>query len=499
MTMSNHKEDGFRLDSKEVYSETTFRHIERGYTKHLGFAIAAAAFGSSFQHGYNTGVLNNPQKVIEEWIKQTIYHRTAEIPPESLITIIWSIAVSIFCVGGMIGGAITGMVADRFGRKGGLLLNNILVVTAAALEGSSKSAGSYEMIILGRFLIGISSGLNAGLVPMYLNEISPMNLRGAVGTVYQLIITISILLAQALGLRSALGSETTWHLLLAFTVIPAIFQLATLPFCPESPKFLLVTKGKELEAQRALTWLRGSASVHEEMDEMRSEFEAMKLIPKASVRELISNNALRIPLIISLTIMVAQQLSGINAVMFYSTEIFKMTGLSDENATYATMGMGFINVLMTVVSLVLVERSGRKTLLLIGFGGMAVVSFLLTIAMIFSKSSVAASYICIILVLLFVIMFAIGPGSIPWFLVSELFNQSARPTATSLAVATNWAANFLVGIGFLPIQKALGSYVFIIFSVILVLSCVFIYKKVPETKNKTMEEISSMFRQQSYQ
>lgn len=120
-----------------------------------------------------------------------------------------------------------GTVADRFGRKGGLLLNNVFVLAASILEGASKSAGSYEMIILGRFLIGINSGLNAGLAPMYLAEVSPINLRGAVGTVYQLVITISILVAQILGLNSLLGSADHWPTLLAVTIVPAIFQVGT--------------------------------------------------------------------------------------------------------------------------------------------------------------------------------------------------------------------------------------------------------------------------------
>lgn len=116
-------------------------------------------------------------------------------------------------------------MADTFGRKGGLLVNNVLVIITSILEGAARSAASYEMIILGRFIIGINSGLNAGLAPMYLAEISPVNLRGAVGTVYQLVITISILVAQILGLKDVLGTETQWPTLLALTVVPAIFQV----------------------------------------------------------------------------------------------------------------------------------------------------------------------------------------------------------------------------------------------------------------------------------
>ncbi|XP_012350793.1 solute carrier family 2, facilitated glucose transporter member 1 isoform X4 [Apis florea] len=471
----------------------------KGLNGRLAFAIAAAALGSSFQHGYNTGVVNAPQQLIENWISDLKTNRTGQVTKQSEVTMIWSIAVSIFCVGGMIGGSLVGSIADRFGRKGGLLINNILVVLTVIFEGCAKTAKSYEMIIIGRFLIGINAGLNAGLAPMYLSEISPIHLRGAVGTVYQLVITMSILVSQILGLEQILGTAEQWPLLLCLTIVPAIFQVIALPFCPESPKYLLVTKGKDMEAQRALAWLRGTIEVHDEMEEMRTEYESVKLVPKVTLKELFVNSTLRIPLIIALMVMFAQQLSGINAVMFFSTKIFMMAQLDKSAAQNATLGVGAMNVLMTFISLILVERAGRKTLMLIGFSGMFVDTALLAICLAFAETSRAAAYFSIVLVIMFVVLFATGPGSIPWFLVSELFNQSARPAATSVAIAVNWTANFIVSIGFLPLQEALGAYVFIIFAALQAFFVFFIYKKVPETKNKTMEEISSMFRQISYQ
>lgn len=193
-------------------------------------------------------VLSN--QLIENWISELKMNRTGEPTSQTEVTMIWSVAVSIFCVGGMIGGSLVGWIADRFGRKGGLLLNNILVVLTVIFEGSAKAAKSYEMIIVGRFLIGINSGLNAGLAPMYLAEISPVHLRGAVGTVYQLVITISILVSQILGLEQVLGTAEQWPLLLCLTIVPAIFQICTLPLCPESPKYLLLSRGKDMDAQR---------------------------------------------------------------------------------------------------------------------------------------------------------------------------------------------------------------------------------------------------------
>jgi len=168
------------------------------------------------------------------------------------VTLIWSWVVAIFCIGGMLGGTMVGFVAGWLGRKGGLLLNNVLVVIATLLMGFAKMAGSYQMLIAGRFVIGINSGLNAGLAPMYLSEIAPVSLRGAVGTVYQLIITMSILLAQVLGMTNCLGTEAGWPWLLAITAVPAIFQIVTLPFCPESPKYLLLDKDDEMAANKGI-------------------------------------------------------------------------------------------------------------------------------------------------------------------------------------------------------------------------------------------------------
>ncbi|MPC90984.1 Glucose transporter type 1 [Portunus trituberculatus] len=189
------------------------------------------------------------------------------------------------------------------------------------------------------------------------------------------------------------------------------------------------------------------------MGEMRNEAEASKLVPSVSLREITMNPTLRIPLVISVMMMVAQQLSGINAVIFFSTEIYKSAGLNTDAALQATIAMGAMNVLMTFASLVMVEKFGRKTLMLVGLSGMLVDVFLLFICLLYKNSHVVVGYLSIFLVIFFVVMFATGPGSIPWFFVTELFAQNARPTASSIAVAVNWTAAFIVGIGFLPLKE----------------------------------------------
>merc|ERR1719270_1729612 len=409
-------------------------------------------------------------------------------------TLIWSWIVAIFCVGGMMGGSLVGFVSSRLGRKGGLLLNNILVVIGAVLMGTAKTANSYHMLIAGRLVIGINSGLNAGLAPMYLAEIAPTSLRGALGTVYQLIITLSILISQLLGMNNVLGTEGGWPWLLALTAVPALLQVATLPFCPESPKYLLLDKDDEMAANSALSWLRGTIEVHDEMDEMKQEQESMKLVPKVTLKEMLVNGSLRQPLIIAMMMMLAQQLSGINCAIFYSTSIFKEAGLDAQASQSATLGMGTMNVLMTFVSLVLIEKAGRKTLMVIGLVFMFAMTTLLFSALLTFESVPAMSYVAIVAVILFVVGFATGPGSIPWFFVTELFAQSGRPTATSIAVTVNWSANFLVGLGFAPLQLLMGPWVFMVFIVIQLFFIVYVAVVVPETKGKTIDEITARFR-----
>merc|ERR1711936_1056490 len=476
-------------------------HQERnkGLNPRIAFAIAAGAVGSSFQHGYNTGVLNAPQKIMTNWVKEKICANSTDVTVsldecDTEAEIIWAWTVAIFCIGGMMGGSMVGFISGKLGRKGGLLLNNILVALAALLMGLAKTAGSFHMLILGRLIIGINSGLNAGLAPMYLSEISPTSLRGALGTVYQLIITLSILISQILGMNNVLGTEDGWPWLLTITAIPAILQLATLPFCPESPKYLLLDKDDEMAAQSALGWLRGTIEVHDEMDEMKQEQESMKLVPKVTLKEMIINSSLRKPLIIAMMMMLAQQLSGINCAIFYSTDIFDKAGLNEQESQGATLGMGSMNVLMTVVSLILIEKAGRKTLMLVGLSAMLVMTTLLLASLLTYASVPAMSYLAIVAVILFVVGFATGPGSVPWFFVTELFAQSGRPTATSIAVTVNWSANFLVGLAFVPLQRIMGAYVFIVFMVIQFCFIIYVYFAVPETKNRTIEDITAQFR-----
>nr|XP_037844254.1 solute carrier family 2, facilitated glucose transporter member 3-like isoform X2 [Chlorocebus sabaeus]XP_037844255.1 solute carrier family 2, facilitated glucose transporter member 3-like isoform X2 [Chlorocebus sabaeus] len=463
-------------------------------TPALIFAITVATIGS-FQFGYNTGVINAPERIIKEFINKSLIEKANVLPSEVLLTSLWSLSVAIFSVGGMIGSFSVGLFVNRFGRRNSMLIVNLLAVAGGCLMGLCKIAESVEMLILGRLVIGLFCGLCTGFVPMYIGEISPTALRGAFGTLNQLGIVIGILVAQIFGLEFILGSEELWPMLLGFTILPAILQSATLPCCPESPRFLLINRKEEENAKRILQWLWGTQDVSQDIQEMKDESVRMSQEKQVTVLELFRVSSYRQPIIISIVLQLSQQLSGINAVFYYSTGIFKDAGV--EEPIYATIGAGVVNTVFTVVSLFLVETAGRRTLHMIGLGGMAVCSTLMTVSLLLKDNYNGMSFVCIGAILVFVAFFEIGPGPIPWFIVAELFSQGPRPAAMAVAGCSNWTSNFLVGLLFPSAAHYLGAYVFIIFTGFLITFLIFTFFKVPETRGRTFEDITRAFEGQA--
>ncbi|XP_075184173.1 solute carrier family 2, facilitated glucose transporter member 1-like isoform X2 [Anomaloglossus baeobatrachus] len=461
-------------------------------TLRLMMAVSVAVLGS-LQFGYNTGVINAPQKVIEKFYNETWISRYGENIPDSSLTSLWSLSVAIFSVGGMIGSFSVGLFVNRFGRRNSMLMANILAFIAAIFMGFSKMAYSFEMLIIGRFIIGLYCGLTTGFVPMYVGEVAPTSLRGALGTLHQLGVVVGILIAQIFGLEPIMGNDSLWPLLLGCIFVPSLVQSAALPFCPESPRFLLINRNEEDKAKSVLKKLRGTTDVTTDLQEMKEESRQMMREKNVTILELFRSPLYRQPIFIAIVLQLSQQLSGINAVFYYSTMIFEKAQV--QQPIYATIGAGIVNTAFTVVSLFVVERAGRRTLHLIGLGGMAACAILMTIALVLLDRISGMSYLSIVAIFGFVAFFEIGPGPIPWFIVAELFSQGPRPAAIAVAGLSNWTSNFIVGMGFQYVEKLCGAYVFIIFTVLLIFFFIFTFFKVPETKGRTFDEIASDFRQ----
>uniref|UniRef100_A0A7E5A0I2 MFS domain-containing protein n=1 Tax=Panagrellus redivivus TaxID=6233 RepID=A0A7E5A0I2_PANRE len=487
------------LDSKEAAKALNHSvdpaQLEGRLTLPLIFAIFAVTIGGSFQFGYHIGNVNAPGSLITDWYIESHHHLFNTTITKEQADLAWSVSVGIFAVGGMAGSLLSGWFADKLGRKGSILFNNLFIFLATALMSLAKFVNVYYMITAGRLVIGFASGLASSIVPMYLTEVSPNNLRGTIGSVSQLLVTVSILVAQILGLPFIWGSEKLWPLIFAFSVIPAVVQLVTLPFCPESPKYNLIVKGNAEQAEKDLKKLRNKTDVSAELDVIKEEAAAVRDIPKATLASMFRSPMLW-PMFIAIMMMLSQQFSGINVTMFYSTKVFQDAGLKGNEPFYATIAMGAMNVAMTIVSLWLVDhpKFGRRSLHMGGLFGMLITSILIVVSMTLAgdgdDQNKLFSYASIILVVLFVVSFATGPGSIPWFFVSEIFPSSARGAANSIACMSNWLANFIVGTSFLPLNNILGKNTFLVFAGMLLFFLLFTYKYVPETKGKTVEQIS---------
>ncbi|XP_064184873.1 solute carrier family 2, facilitated glucose transporter member 4-like [Anguilla rostrata] len=456
----------------------------------LALSVFTAVLGS-LEFGYNIGVINAPQKIIEKDYNATWIHRYKEPIPITTLTSLWSLSVAIFSVGGMMSSFCLGFVSEWLGRRKAMLINNLLAFIGGAMMGMAKLCLSFEMMILGRFIIGAYCGLASGLVPMYVGEIAPTSLRGALGTLHQLAIVTGILFAQILGLESLLGSETLWPVLMGVTVLPTVLQMALLPFCPESPRYLYIIRCQEHHAKSGLRRLTGMQDVSSALAEMKEEKRRMDMERKVSIAEIFRSPLYRQPIIIAILLQLSQQLTGINAIFYYSTSIFQKAGV--QNPVYATIGAGTVNCAFTVVSLFLVEKMGRRTLHMLGLGGMCLCAIIMTVALALLESVPSMKYISMLAIFGFVAFFEVGPGPIPWFFVAELFSQGPRPAAMAVAGCSNWTANFIIGMSFQYIADLCGPYVFLIFAVLLLFFLLFTFFRVPETRGKTFDQISAGF------
>ncbi|CAF0876193.1 unnamed protein product [Brachionus calyciflorus] len=407
---------------------------------------------------------------------------------KSMVKFLWTTINCLFVIGGMIGAFTSKFVLDILGRKRGILFHNLFSISGSVLVLISSSSKSPICLVISRFLFGIQGGMSCSLIPTYLSEISPAALRGQTGVAHQLCLTFGILVAQILGFKEILGTDTTWNYLLAFPLIPSILGSIFLAICfPESPK-ALISKRLTEEAESALMRLRSRNNVNYELQEIFKETSSENGNQQGvSFGELFSSQKYRWPLITALVLQMAQQLCGINAVFFYSNSIFKNAGISGDMIQYAVLSTGVVNFLSTILCTMLIDKLGRKPLLLYPMI-LIIIDFILLTIFLYIKGPVF-SYLSIVCIMVFIVCFAVGLGPIPFIYAAECFGQEARGAALAICMLTNWIANLFLTLCFPILADLISNNVFIIFCVIVFISVIIIMKKVPETKGKSLEEI----------
>ncbi|XP_023502499.2 solute carrier family 2, facilitated glucose transporter member 11 isoform X5 [Equus przewalskii] len=380
--------------------------------KVLLLTICAAGIGGTFQFGYNLSIINAPTLHIQDFTNETWWARTGQPLPDHLVLLVWSLIVSLYPLGGLFGALLAGPLAIKLGRKKSLLVNNVFVVAAAILFGFSRRAGSFEMIMLGRLLVGVSAGVSMNVQPMYLGESAPKELRGAVAMTSAIFTALGVVMGQVVGLRELLGGPQAWPLLLASCLVPGLLQLASLPLLPESPRYLLIDCGDTEACLAALQRLRGPADVAGELAELEQERAACRDRRARRPWELFRERALRRQVASLVVLGSAMELCGNDTVYAYASGVFREAGIPEEKVQYAIIGTGSCELLTAFVSCVVIERLGRRVLLMGGYCLMTCWGSVFTVALYLQSSIPWMPYLAMSCIFAFILSFGIGPGGL---------------------------------------------------------------------------------------
>jgi MFS transporter, SP family, galactose:H+ symporter len=430
-----------------------------------GILIAMAAALGGLLFGYDTAVISGAILFVRE-----AFHLTS-----SQI----EIAVASVLVGCTVGAAVAGYLADRFGRKPVLIVNAVCFGVFAAMTGF---ADSLTFFVVARFLVGLAVGVASMVTPLYIAEIASPKTRGALVTLNQLAIVVGVVTAYCVDYYfSASGN---WRAMFLSAIIPSVTLLCALIFLPESPRWLAAHDAAD-EAYRILCQL----SDPDEAGKYLAELKDVIATDRLSFQDLFAPR-FKSSLIIGLGLAVFQQITGVNTITYYTPIILELGGFrSASNAILATVLVGGVDLIFTIVSLFLVDRIGRRPLLLWGIALMVI--SLGALGYFFGATHVSPVLI-LISVLVYLASFCIGLGPIFWLLISEIYPTMIRGQAMSVATVTIWIFDLLITITFLSLVQFFGTrWTFWIYAIASVAAFWFSFYKVPETKGRTLEEIEA--------
>ncbi|KAG4911962.1 hypothetical protein AAZX31_19G044700 [Glycine max] len=419
--------------------------------------------------GYHLGVVNGALEYLAKDLAIT----------ENTVLQGW--IVSTLLAGATVGSFTGGSLADQFGRTRTFQLASIPLAIGAFLGATAQSV---QPMIIGRLLAGIGIGVTSAIVPLYISEISPTEIRGALGSVNQLFICIGILLALVAGLPLA-GNPIWWRSMFGIAVVPSVLLALGMAISPESPRWL-VQQGKISEAEKAIKTLYGQERVAAVMHDLTTASQGSSE-PEAGWFDLFSSRYWKV-VSVGAALFLFQQLAGINAVVYYSTSVFRSAGIASDVAASALVGAS--NVFGTCIASSLMDKQGRKSLLITSFSGMAASMLLLSLSFTWKVLAPYSGTLAVLGTVLYVLSFSLGAGPVPALLLPEIFASRIRAKAVSLSLGTHWISNFVIGLYFLSVVNKFGiSSVYLGFSAVCVLAVLYIAGNVVETKGRSLEEI----------
>lgn len=449
--------------------------------------------GSMFLFGFHISVVNAPSEFIKAFINQTWMDRYNSTVPEETLTLLWSSTISIFSLGGLLGSLGSAYLIRKYGMRKTQQWNNVLVIGASLIVGGSKMAGSFEMILIGRFFYGINSGLGMNVCLQYLGEIAPKKLRGLINSSGPVYVTAGKLFGQIIGLREAMGTESLWPFLMSVCGLGAVLQLITLPLFPDTPPNLLLVQQDKEGCIRAMKKLWGEGDHHADIEDLLKEQSVRKNIKVLTFMELIRERSLRPQLCMLIIMIISLQMSGISAIYFYAYDVFRNAGVTGERIPYLAIGIGACEMLGTILCSLLIDKFGRKVLLLSSMGAMGTCLALLTVTLSMQKSYFWLPYCSIVLIFCFILFFGIGPSGVIIVVCLEILTQEARASTFMIISSLNWTGLYIIGLIFPYMAKSFGQFCFVLFLCCIIAAGIFIFLFLPETMGKSITEITDDF------
>ncbi|KAI3384742.1 hypothetical protein SNEBB_009025 [Seison nebaliae] len=470
--------------------------LPKKLTKNLIYSVVTLTL-SSFIFGYNIGCMNPLSGSVQDFMLDVYRDRNNTFMIDNMDDVSYPIfAVAMFVVGGFIGAFLGSYVMNMAGRRLAVFIHMGILLVGSLCQTIAKPTGIPEFIYVGRFIVGLHGSLACTIIPTYLQEISPINYRGNIGSIFQLQITVGILISSILGIGKVFGTVKLWPYAMNFPIPIAIICIIMMLYVPETPPALYARTQSMDKVEKSLRFFRGSQPIDDEVDEIKMESARQADITDIALCQPFIQPQYRPKILIAATLHIVQQLSGINAIMFYSGKIYSdSVGLEPDSVDNAIIIQNSINVLATVVSsFFLMNRLGRRTIVIWPLLATIFVFIFVMVFNIINKDGNAVyGWISIILIVLYVVCFAVGLGPVPFLYMSEIFSAEARSATSSICVTANYICNALLTFAFPSIQSKIGAYVFIIFMVICAIGFVVLYFKMVETKDRTLEDIDKDF------
>lgn len=387
------------------------------------------------------------------------------------------LAIGMALYGTVFGAAFGGIPADRIGRKKTLLWIGILFFVSAI--GAAVAQDVYTFMLF-RFIGGLSIGASSVVAPVYISEIAPAEYRGRMVISFQVNIVLGILIAYVSNyLLLGVGGENDWRWMLGIVALPSLLFSGMMLMTPETPRWLLLHQGDEQSAREVLS------ITEPDVDKAVAEIKASAQQQIGQSSESLFSGKFKIPIVLAFLFAFFNQVSGINAVIYYAPRIFEMTGAGASTALLSTTGIGVVNLIFTFVGWYLIDRYGRKTLMYIGSLG-----YILSLALI-AYSFYTESYKLVpVYIFAFIASHAIGQGAVIWVFISEIFPNSVRASGMSLGSLTHWVFAALIASVFPVLANQFGGGpIFAFFSLMMVVQLLYVWRMMPETKGVSLEEL----------